>query len=60
MTGDEEHLLRKVLRMDILGKKEDRTTENKMERRMPTSREKYWAGSYIDGPYHICSPSSAS
>ena len=45
MRTDEEHILRKVLGMDAPGKKEERMTENKMERRMPTRLEKYCAES---------------
>ena len=32
MRGDEQHILRKVFRADIPLEKEERTTENKMER----------------------------
>ena len=40
---DEEHILRKVPRMYIIyQRKGERTTENKMERRMPTRHEMYW------------------
>ena len=38
---DEEHEVRKVLRTDAM-EKEDRTTENKMEGRMPTRVGNYW------------------
>ena len=42
MRRDEEQILRKVLRMDIPGKRK-RTTEKKMERHVPTRLVKYWA-----------------
>ena len=46
MRRDEEHILRKVLRADIPGKrKRERTPENKMERRVSTRFEKYWTES---------------
>ena len=44
MRRDGEHILRKVLRADIPGKRK-RTTENKMERRVSTRSEKYWTES---------------
>ena len=46
MRRDGEHILRKVLRVDIYTReKEERTTENKMERRVSTRFEKYWTES---------------
>ena len=42
MRRDDEHKLRKVLRAR---KKEERTTENKMEGRVSTRFEKYWTES---------------
>ena len=45
MRRDGEHILRKVMRADIPGKKEERTTENKMERCVSTRFEKYWTES---------------
>ena len=45
MRRDGEHILRKVLRAGYTREKEERTTENKMERRMSTRFEKYWTES---------------
>ena len=45
MRRDGEHIVRKVLRADIDREKEERTTENKMERRVSTRSEKYWTES---------------
>ena len=46
MGRDGEHILRRVWRADIPGKrKRGRTTENKMERRVSTRFEKYWTES---------------
>ena len=47
MRRDGEHILRKVLRADFryTREKEERTTENKMERRVSTRFEKYWTES---------------
>ena len=44
MRRDEEHILGKVFRTDIgpTREKEERTTENKMERCNPTILERYW------------------
>ena len=45
MRRDEEHILRKVLRTDYIREKEERKTENKMERCVPTILVKYWTES---------------
>ena len=46
MRRDGEHILRKVFKADIpLREKEERTTENNMERRVSTGFEKYWTES---------------
>ena len=46
VRGDGEHILRKVYITDICTKeKEERTTENTMERCVPTRIEKYWTES---------------
>ena len=45
MKRDEEHIRSKVLRTLNTREKEDRTTKNKMERRMPTTLENYWTES---------------
>ena len=37
---DEEHILRKVLRIDTQGKRVEKTTENKKERRSEKGRSK--------------------
>ena len=44
MRTDKEHILRKMLRMDIPGKCK-RMTKNKMERRVPMRLEKFWTES---------------
>ena len=46
MWRDIEHILRNVLWMDMnTREKENRMTENKMERPVPMGHDKYWTGS---------------